>query len=95
MATPLPDHLKVPAQFYAVKTVVTVMLMLWITSLKDPKGAAEEFEKTLLAFIQRLPPSDIPPQHFESFRSELRATAMAMLQFASNSWPMGDPTTRQ
>ncbi len=37
----IPNDLVVPAQFYGLKTVVTVMLDQWVSIQKDPAGALE------------------------------------------------------
>ncbi|MBI2586058.1 MAG: hypothetical protein HYW28_09345 [Rhodospirillales bacterium] len=95
MTNKLPDDFVVPAQFYGLKTVVTVMLDQWISVQKEPTEAMDAFTASLHSFVSQMDLHDVPAKHRDSFRAALRDAAMTVVESSRTSYPMEEPTSRQ
>lgn len=95
MTDKLPDDLVVPAQFYGLKTIVTVMLDQWISVQKDPTEALDAFTASLHSFVSRMDLHDVPAKHREPFRVALRNAAMTVVESSRTSYPMEEPTNQR
>lgn len=91
----LPENMLLQAQFFAMKSVLTATLAVWIGAQKKPAEAANLLRETVNALISRLPYGGIPQEHKQAFQENMRAFANGIVDTAAVSWEMRPPSNQR
>lgn len=90
----LPPQTQAMGDFYALKTVVTVMLSYWADGHTDRTAALAAFEGTLQTAISSIDLQTVPQGYRGVFRDFLRERALTVVESARRTWEMPEPPTR-